>query len=157
MTNIPAQRLRFSGNRSLCGRSPVARGSEGQILWSGLLPGAPLKRLVLIVDDDRTLRRGLATLIEGYGHTVVTAATIQEGLEKLATSTPSHVILDMNLPDGHGTDILRHVRTSHLPVKVAVLSGSVDVRLLDVATDLRPDATFRKPPDWDALTDWIAA
>ena len=83
------------------------------------------------------------------------AATVTEGLDKLA-SEPSHLILDLNLPDGLGTVILRHVRTKNLPVKVAVLSGTADASLLGEAADLRPDATFTKPPDWEALIGWIA-
>ena len=99
---------------------------------------------------------GLSKLVEFEGHGVATAATVGEGLQRLAALEPSHMILDMNLPDGNGTSILRHVRTSNLPVKVAVLSGSGDAVLLAEAADLRPDATFRKPTDWGKLLGWIA-
>ena len=116
----------------------------------------PLKRRILIVDDDRSLRTGLATLVETEGHEAVTAATVTEGMDKFA-SEPSHLILDMNLPDGVGTTILRHVRTNDLPIKVAVLSGATDAALLGEVADLRPDATFTKPPDWDALLGWVTA
>jgi DNA-binding NarL/FixJ family response regulator len=60
-------------------------------------------------------------------------------------------LLDPNLPDGHGTAILRHVCANHLPVKVAVFSGTAAAAVLREAADLRPDATFTKPPDWEAL------
>lgn len=114
-----------------------------------------MKHLVLIVDDDPALRTGMARLVEAYGHEATTAATVREGIERLG-SGPTHVLLDMNLPDGHGTAILRHVRTAKLPVKVAVLSGTTDAALLAEADSLSPDASFRKPPAWDAVAEWIA-
>ena len=110
---------------------------------------------VLIVDDDRSIRSGLALLVEAHGHVPTTAATVQEGLEKLGAN-PTHLLLDLNLPDGTGTAVLRHVRAADLPVRVAVVSGSGDPRLMAEVDALRPDAVFPKPPDLDALVEWIA-
>lgn len=98
---------------------------------------------------------GLVRLVEMHGHRTLAAATVAEGLAQLGAA-PSHVLLDMNLPDGVGTTVLRQVRDGRLPIKVAVLSGSGDDELMDEARSLRPDAMFRKPPDWDALMDWVA-
>ena len=117
--------------------------------------GSPLKRRILIVDDDPSLRNGMARLVSMQGHEPITAATVKESLA-LLESGPTHILLDMNLPDGVGTTVLRHVRTSKLPVKVAVLSGSMDSSLIKEAEALNPDALFVKPPDWDAVLDWIA-
>jgi DNA-binding NarL/FixJ family response regulator len=91
------------------------------------------------------------------GDEPITAATVKQTLELLDAASPSHMILDMNLPDGLGTRVLRHVRTARLPIKVAVLSGSLDSGLIKEAESLGPDALFVKPPDWDAVLDWIAA
>ena len=110
---------------------------------------------VLVVDDDPVLRTGLSKLVQMQGHEAITAATVTEGVAKLG-SGPTHVLLDMNLPDGRGTTVLHHIRTKNLPIKVAVLSGSLDVSLLADAEALRPDAVFRKPPEWGAVLDWIA-
>jgi DNA-binding response OmpR family regulator len=110
---------------------------------------------VLVIDDDPTLRRGLTVLIRSQGHEVMAAGTIAEGMERLAWG-PSHILLDMNLPDGDGTRILRHVRSAKLPVKVAVLSGSADLALMAEADAMNPDAHFMKPANWSVLLDWIA-
>ena len=115
-----------------------------------------MARLVLVVEDDLMLRTGLTALIGSDGHPVVGAATVAEGMERLKVD-PSHLLLDMNLSDGVGTTILRHVREHRLPVKVAVLSGSGDDVLMSDMQSLRPDAIFRKPPDWDAAMAWITA
>ena len=110
---------------------------------------------VHIVDDDRSIRSGLAFQVKAHGHVPATAATVREGLEKLAAN-PTHLLLDLNLPDGTGTAVLRHIRAADMPVLVAVVSGSGDPRLMAEVDALRPDAVFPKPPDLDALVDWIA-
>ena len=115
-----------------------------------------MNRLVLIVEDDPSFRAGLAALVGMHGHATATAGTIAEALDRLA-SNPTHLLLDMNLPDGVGTTVLRRVRDERLPIKVAVVSGSGDDALMAEARSLRPDALFRKPPDWDALVNWLAA
>jgi DNA-binding NtrC family response regulator len=114
-----------------------------------------VKRRVLIVEDDPTFRHGFVKLVEMEGHEPISAATVADGLKSLDAG-PSHLVLDMNLPDGVGTTVLRHVRQHNLPVKVAVLSGSLDMKLLAEAETLRPDAIFTKPPNWEDLLDWIA-
>ena len=114
-----------------------------------------MNRLVLVVEDDPLLRRGLASLIEMSGHRVVSAGSIADAMEQLRVG-PSHLLLDMNLPDGLGTTVLRHVRERALPVKLAVLSGSDDDTLLAEMRSLKPDAVFQKPPEWDAVMAWLA-
>jgi len=89
------------------------------------------------------------------GHEAITAATVKTGLDKL-DCRPTHVLLDMNLPDGEGTMVLQKIRTKELPIKVAVLSGSLDSPLIAEAQALRADALFGKPSKWDAVLDWLA-
>ena len=110
---------------------------------------------VLIVDDDQLIRNGLATLLEKDGHEAITAETVTEGLDKLS-SWPTHVLLDTYLPDGVGTMVLRHIRTKKMPIKVAVLSESLNTELIAEAHALQADAVFRKPEEWNALLDWLA-
>ena len=114
-----------------------------------------MHRVVLVIEDDPIIRQGMTLLIKTYGHAVVAAGTVAEGMDRLADQ-PTHVLLDMNLPDGVGTTILRHVRAERLPIRVAVLSGSGDAALMAEARSLGPDAVFRKPADLDAVMDWIA-
>ncbi len=103
----------------------------------------------------RSSATGLARLVAMNGHEVITAATLSEGMDRLGAA-PSHLVTDLNLPDGLGTTLLRHVRAGQMPVKVAVLSGADDAALMgrsEVAAP--PKSLFRKPPDWDAVLRWI--
>src|SRR4051812_6206454 len=87
-----------------------------------------MKHRVLIIEDNEMLRTGLSKLVQMHGHETITAGTIGQGLQHLS-SGPSHLLLDMNLPDGRGTTVLGRIRSEKLPIKVAVISGSVDAAL----------------------------
>jgi len=111
---------------------------------------------VLIVEDDPLMRKGIVALVQMKGHVPLPAASIAEAMEALQ-SLPSAVVLDLNLPDGSGIDILRRIRAERLSVKVAIFSGAEDTTLFSDAIALQPDAVFRKPDDVDRLMDWLAA
>ncbi len=65
------------------------------------------------------------------------------------------VILDLNLPDGLGTELLRHIRDENLPIKVAVTTGVADRLLMAEVSKLQPDAFFVKPVDLMELMSWM--
>jgi two-component system KDP operon response regulator KdpE len=103
---------------------------------------------VLLVEDDRELRRTLqgALVVEGYE--VLTAASLSEGLALLQHAqrdalTPQAapvdlVILDLGLPDGDGETLLASLRKRHaLPVLVvsARQADGQKIRLLDAGAD----------------------
>ena len=108
----------------------------------------------LIVEDQPLERKAMERLVKSLGHEVETAGSVAEAMEKLACC--GRLLLDMNLPDGDGTMILRHIRTEGLPVKVAVISGTTDAHILDDLSTLYPDAIFFKPPDIGELTAWLS-
>jgi len=111
---------------------------------------------VLVVEDDTLIRIGLLSLLRTAGHHALPAATVAEAEAQLDTATPTHLLLDLNLPDGAGTIILRRIRQQALPTRVALLTASIDTPLLEEARALGVDALFIKPPDWDQLLAWIA-
>ena len=111
---------------------------------------------VLVVEDDTLIRKGMVALLRNGGHAAVAAASVAEAAAQLDVATPTHLLLDLNLPDGAGTHILRRVREQALPTRVALVTGAIDTALLEEARALGVDAVFIKPPDWDELLDWVA-
>jgi DNA-binding NtrC family response regulator len=62
---------------------------------------------ILVVDDETLLRRQLAANLERFGAEVVTADCLAAARQRLAAEPFDFVLLDVNLPDGLGTDLLR--------------------------------------------------
>lgn len=68
---------------------------------------------VLVVEDEADLARALAIGLRRDGYAVDTAGTGAEALEKLSVTPYDIVCLDLNLPDGDGRDVCRHLRSGH--------------------------------------------
>ena len=117
-----------------------------------------MDRMVLVVEDNATLRSGLVALLRMSDFGASGAASVAEATAYLdaAPQVPTHVFLDLNLPDGPGTAVLRAVRGRSMPVRVALMTGASDSGLIEQAQALGVDAVFIKPPDWDELLDWVA-
>lgn len=65
---------------------------------------------LLIIEDDLDLREGLGFALEMEGYALESAATVREGLACLYESSWDLIILDCNLPDGDGYELLETVR-----------------------------------------------
>lgn len=80
---------------------------------------------ILIADDHAVVRAGLMQFLEEDKSikAVGEAATGRETLDQLRAGAWDLVILDINMPDRSGLDILRHIRASHPEVRVLVMSG----------------------------------
>jgi two-component system response regulator FixJ len=108
-----------------------------------------------VVEDDALTHASLRRVLDKSGHEVEAVGTVAEAYPRLAHSRC--VVLDLQLPDGSGIDVLRYVRERHLPVRVAVNTGCADQALLREVRALAPDALFIKPFNPEKLLAWIAA
>jgi two-component system KDP operon response regulator KdpE len=93
---------------------------------------------VVLIEDDKHIRRFVHTSLEADGMTVFDAETGGQGLAEAATRRPDLVIVDLGLPDMDGIDVIRELRGwSALPVivlsarsreehKVAALNAGAD-------------------------------
>jgi two-component system, OmpR family, KDP operon response regulator KdpE len=105
---------------------------------------------VLVVDDERQILRALQTSLRGAGYEVETADTAERALAAAAMRPPEAVILDLLLPDGTGTDVVRELRTwSSAPVIVLSAVGEEGEKI--AALDARADDYVTKPVGIDEL------
>lgn len=103
---------------------------------------------VLVVEDDPRLRRIVAANLAARGHAVREAEDAAGALAALAEECPDLLILDVNLPDQTGWDVLREV---DLPAEVRVLLlTAVPVSPKRLA-EFRPVAYLPKPFPLEAL------
>ncbi|AJZ88596.1 transcriptional regulator [Klebsiella michiganensis] len=99
---------------------------------------------VLIIEDEKEIRRFLRTALEDESLRVFDAETLQRGLIEAATRKPDLVILDLGLPDGDGIDFIRDFRQwSQTPV--IVLSARSDEQAKIAALDAGADDFLSKP------------
>jgi two-component system KDP operon response regulator KdpE len=99
---------------------------------------APVAAVVLIVEDERLIRRFVRTALEDEGCRVVEAATAAEGLIESAAQKPDLVVLDLGLPDGNGIDFIGHLRAwSDVPILVLSARSHENDKIsaLDVGAD----------------------
>jgi len=111
---------------------------------------------VLVVDDEQQILRALQTSLRGAGYEVDTADTAEGALAAAAMRPPEAVILDLVLPDGTGTDVVRQLLTwSSAPV--IVLSAVGDEHEKVAALDAGADDYVTKPVGIDELVARLRA
>jgi DNA-binding response OmpR family regulator len=81
---------------------------------------------VLVVDDERFFREAIRELLEGEGLAVVSAGTAAEALEAAGDPEVGVVVLDIQLPDQSGLEVLRALRERRPEVRVVMLSAHTD-------------------------------
>jgi two-component system, chemotaxis family, chemotaxis protein CheY len=87
---------------------------------------------ILIVDDSPTIRRMVRASLTPTGATLVEAASGLEAIEQLTLGAAALMVLDLNMPDLHGLDVLKFVRShpslGRLPVLVLTTRGDESSR-----------------------------
>ena len=83
--------------------------------------------IVLLVDDDATVRRSVAEGLQLEGFDVVPASGGRAALAAVETVTPAVVVLDLAMPDLDGLEVLKRLRGAHNDVPVCILSARDEV------------------------------
>jgi two-component system, response regulator RegA len=86
------------------------------------LPGTE-GRKVLLVDDEVPLRRNLVRAFERDGFEVATAASLKEAHEVAAEFCPGFAVLDLNLQDGYGMELVGTLQELRPGVRIVILTG----------------------------------
>ena len=121
------------------------------------LPQAPpldLVPVVLIADNDRTLRELFRDILEDDRFRVLTAANGQEALALAETTMPDVLVTDVAMPSLDGFGLVRAVRRLYPGMPIIVISGDdcyAGRPTEDVAAELGAAATFMKPFDLAVL------
>lgn len=106
---------------------------------------------ILFVEDEAPFRTFASTYLEEHGYRITHAGSASVALEAFAKEEPDLVILDLNLPDLHGVEVLRRFRAQSSKVRVVVLTSYGDAA--NAVTALKAGATdyLTKPIELDQL------
>ncbi|CAN5692006.1 sigma-54 dependent transcriptional regulator [soil metagenome] len=110
---------------------------------------AKAAKTILVVDDEKNIRRTLQLVLEGEGYKVIGAETAEEGLEILGNpNTPVHMaIFDVKLPQMSGLEALERIRREEATrdIPIIVISGHATVNDAVHAIKLGASDFFEKP------------
>jgi DNA-binding NarL/FixJ family response regulator len=110
---------------------------------------------VMIVDDHAVVRHGLKTAIESHGYEVVAVAgSINEAHAYIAQTNPDAIIIDINLPDGSGFELVTWARTISPTIAIIVLTLNDGADYLRAAKNAGANAFIVKNAP---LSDLLAA
>ncbi len=104
-----------------------------------------MKRRILVVEDDRTLRQALAFNLNREGYEAISAPDGETALDAARHQRPDLILLDVMLPGMSGIELLRALRRDGLQIPVVVLSAKGDEIDRVVGLNLGADDYVAKP------------
>jgi two-component system nitrate/nitrite response regulator NarP len=113
---------------------------------------------VLLVDDHPMIGAALDMLLRGSSYELLgRARTVAEAGREITRLKPDLVLLDVNLPDGSGLDVLRRIARMRSRPKVILLTAGMDEAQLLAAANLDPQGMVLKTSDPSLLTECMDA
>ena len=112
---------------------------------------------VLLVDDEKDFLSALSERMQVRGMEVATAATGKQALEMVEEASYDAIVLDLQLPDIDGLEILKAIKASHPDAQIILLTGHATVEKGIEAMKIGATDFLEKPADLKSLTAKIAA
>ena len=112
---------------------------------------------VLIVEDEAVLARSIAQYLTNRGHVVTISRTLKEGEQVFTEQRPDLALLDMELPDGNGLDLLARWTTRDPRARILVMTAYSGTEHAERAVELGARACVHKPMDLDNLARMVTA
>jgi two-component system chemotaxis response regulator CheY len=102
---------------------------------------------ILIVDDSATIRKMVRASLQAVAADITEAASGLEAIEQLALAPVELIVLDLNMPDMHGIDVMKFVRghRNYKDVPIIVLTTRGDETSRKTAVDAGATTYLTKP------------
>lgn len=111
---------------------------------------------ILVVDDDAAMRDTMFDILSLDGHDVILADDGNAGMKRFRDSMPDLVITDIQMPGSGGIDLLEQLHIEFMGVPVIVMSGCMDITVLEEAVKFSANRVIRKPFDVNTILDAVA-
>lgn len=117
------------------------------------------KKTILIIDDSPLIVKRLTDLLNELPNIewIKQAGNYDEGLQSIKDSNPDIVLLDINLPDKSGIDLLRFCREENIPLKIVIITNQANEFYRKLCIKLGADYFIDKSKDFEQITQVIAA
>ena len=112
---------------------------------------------ILLIEDDTSMAKSIELLLKTEGFNVYTTDLGEEGLDLGKLYDYDLIILDLNLPDMHGYDVLKKLRTAKVETPILTLSGMAEPDKKVKGLGFGADDYLTKPFDRDELVARIHA
>jgi len=100
---------------------------------------------LLIIDDHAVVRQGLVQSFKEQGFaSIETAGSIKQARAKIAAFNPEAIIVDLNLPDGSGLEIVQWVRKHSTKIAIIILSLNDPAQYIKIARSSGANAYLSK-------------
>jgi DNA-binding NarL/FixJ family response regulator len=107
---------------------------------------------LLVIDDHAVVRQGLVQAFTENGFTSIeSAGTLSQARAKIAAFNPEAIIVDLNLPDGSGLEIVQWVRKHSTDVAIIVLSLNDPAQFIRIARNSGANAYVSKSQSMQAI------
>ena len=110
---------------------------------------------ILVIEDQEDLAELYESSLERAGYDVTVAYTGEEGVAEFKTNGADAVLMDMTLPEMHGTKVLKKIRKLSPSVPVVVVTGETMAESREVCQRLGVQEYLSKPPDYGELLGGI--
>ena len=110
-----------------------------------------LKGSVLIIDDEQEIRESILQLLRMEGYSADSASTAEEGMKKIEGGVFDLVLLDINLPDRNGLDLLKAIKREAPEVGVIMITAYDSSQMAFQASKEGAESYITKPWDNDKL------
>ena len=112
---------------------------------------------ILLIEDDRHIALALQIRLRSAGYSVVMGANVAQAMELVEEQVPDVAILDVNLPDGNGIELMQRLAgtTSTASIATIIMTASRKPGLREHALATGARAFLEKPFASDALLDAV--
>jgi DNA-binding NtrC family response regulator len=110
---------------------------------------------ILVVDDDESIRKVLATILEEKGYIVDTAENGKEAIEKSNAKFYNLALIDIRLPDMEGTKLLAAMKETTPKMVKIIITGYPSLNNAIEAVNKGADAYIMKPFNMDNVLNTI--
>ena len=112
---------------------------------------------ILLIEDDQNTARAIELMLKSSNYNVFVTETGEEGIDLAKLYDYDLILLDLDLPDMNGMDVLRNVRLSRIATPVLILTGSADIESKLRGFGFGADDYMTKPFDRGELLARIRA